>query len=79
MEDILNDDMIDLIYSKIIYEQPCELLEQIRNYYIRHLIVKIPQNQSLKNTKNMIVRVVNAFQAINEYRSIKLTIDVDNY
>jgi len=27
----------------------------------------------------MIVRVVNAFQAINEYRSIKLTIDVDNY
>ncbi len=34
MEDILNDDMIDLIYSKIIYEQPSELLEQIRNYYI---------------------------------------------
>jgi len=54
-------------------------ISKIRNYYIRHLIVKIPQNQSLKNTKNMIVRVVNAFQAINEYRSIKLTIDVDNY
>lgn len=34
MEDILKDDMIDLIYSKIIYEQPSELLEQIRNYYI---------------------------------------------
>ena len=54
-------------------------ISKIRNYYIRHLIIKIPQNQSLKNTKKMIVRVVNAFQAINEYRSIKLTIDVDNY
>jgi len=54
-------------------------ISKIRNYYIRHLIIKIPQNQSLKNTKKMIIRVVNAFQAINEYRSIKLTIDVDNY
>lgn len=54
-------------------------ISKIRNYYIRNLIIKIPQSQSLKTTKNMVIRVVNAFQAINEYRSIKLTIDVDNY
>ncbi len=54
-------------------------ISKIRNYYIRHLIIKIPQKQSIGATKNNIIRVINAFQAINIYRSIKLTIDVDNY
>ncbi len=54
-------------------------ISKIRNYYIRHIIVKIPQNQHLELTKKNIIRVKNAFQAIKEFRSIKLNIDVDNY
>jgi primosomal protein N' (replication factor Y) len=54
-------------------------ISKIRNYYIRNIIIKIPQNQSLTTTKNLINKVVNTFQAIGDYRSIKLTIDVDNY
>ena len=54
-------------------------ISKIRNYYIRHIIIKIPQNQPLGATKNTIVRVKNAFQAVKEFRSIRLTIDVDNY
>ncbi|RXP57096.1 primosomal protein N' [Lutibacter sp. HS1-25] len=54
-------------------------ISKIRNYYIRHIIIKIPQNKSLKGTKDLVIRIVNAFQAISDYRSIKLTIDVDNY
>lgn len=54
-------------------------ISKIRNYYIRTLIVKIPQKQSLAVSKKQIQRVKNAFQAINEFRSIRFNIDVDNY
>ena len=54
-------------------------ISKIRNYYIRHIIIKIPQKQSLASTKNNIIRVKNAFQSVNQYRSIRLNIDVDNY
>jgi len=54
-------------------------ISKIRNYYIRHLIVKIPQKQGLGTTKNNILRVKNAFQSVKEFRSIRLNIDVDNY
>ncbi|WP_177219141.1 replication restart helicase PriA [Lutibacter maritimus] len=54
-------------------------ISKIRNYYIRQIIIKIPPKQSIAASKNKIIRVVNAFQAIKEFRSIKLTIDVDNY
>lgn len=54
-------------------------ISKIRNYYIRTVIVKIPQKQSLVIGKNQIQRIKNAFQAIKEFQSIKFNIDVDNY
>ncbi len=54
-------------------------ISKIRNYYIRTIIVKIPQKQSLSVSKNQIQRVKNAFQAVSEFRSIRFNIDVDNY
>ncbi|MBE0423764.1 MAG: primosomal protein N', partial [Lutibacter sp.] len=54
-------------------------ISKIRNYYIRTIIIKIPQKQSLVVSKNQIERVKNAFQAVNEFRAIKFNIDVDNY
>ncbi|NOR28156.1 MAG: primosomal protein N' [Lutibacter sp.] len=54
-------------------------ISKIRNYYIRTLILKIPQKQSLAATKNNILRVKNSFQSIKDFRSIKFNIDVDNY
>lgn len=54
-------------------------ISKIRNYYIRHIIIKIPPKQSIGITKNNILRVKNSFQAVKQFRSIKLNIDVDNY
>jgi primosomal protein N' (replication factor Y) len=55
------------------------VISKIRNYYIRQIIIKIPQKQGLSSTKDKITRVKNAFQAVKEFRSIRLNIDVDNY
>ena len=54
-------------------------ISKIRNYYIRHIIIKIPQKQSLGATKTNILRVKNSFQAVKQFRSIKFNIDVDSY
>lgn len=54
-------------------------ISKIRNYYIRTIIIKVPQKQSLKVTKNSILRIKNSFQAVKEFRPIRFNIDVDNY
>ena len=54
-------------------------ISKIRNYYIRTLIIKIPQEGPLNASKKKIMYVKNAFQAIKEFRAIRFNIDVDNY
>ena len=52
---------------------------RVRNQYITGVLVKIPKNQSLQNTKNYIASVQRSFNAAKQFSSIRVTIDVDNY
>ncbi len=52
---------------------------RIRNLFITHILIKIPKEQSLKATKNFITSMLKSFNAIKEFSSVRLTIDVDNY
>ena len=52
---------------------------RVRNQYITGVLVKIPKNKSLQNTKNYIASVQRSFNAAKQFSSIRLTIDVDNY
>ena len=54
-------------------------INRIRNEYIRTIMVKIPQNGSLVNTKKTIQKILNSFEAIAQYRAIKVIANVDNY
>ena len=67
------------IFGELVLGPSTPSISKIRNYYIRTLIIKIPQKQSLLVTKNNILRVKNSFQAVKEFRPIKFNIDVDNY
>lgn len=55
------------------------VVSRVRNQYIRTLLVKIPPKQSLKTTKEHILRIKNVFQAVKDFRPIRFGIDVDNY
>ncbi len=52
---------------------------RIKNKYIINLLLKIPKNQSLEKTKKYIENVQRSFNAVKEFSSVRLTIDVDNY
>ena len=54
-------------------------ISRIRNQYIKNLVVKIPPKQSLDKTKNHILKVKSTFEAVKEFRSIRMIIDVDPY
>ncbi|WP_445457416.1 replication restart helicase PriA [Flavobacterium sp. HNIBRBA15423] len=58
-------------------EEP--VISRIRNEYIRNIIIKIPTNTHLGKTKKIIEKVIFSFDAIAQYRAIKVSINVDNY
>jgi primosomal protein N' (replication factor Y) (superfamily II helicase) len=54
-------------------------INRIRNEYIRTIMIKIPQNISLGNTKKTIQKILNSFEAVAQYRAIKVIVNVDFY
>lgn len=54
-------------------------INRIRNEYIRTIIIKIPQNVSIVSTKKTIQKMLNSFEAVAQYRAIKVTLNVDFY
>jgi primosomal protein N' (replication factor Y) len=58
-------------------EEP--VISRIRNEYIRIIIIKIPQQTSVGNTKKTIQKILNSFEAVAQYRAIKVTTNVDFY
>jgi primosomal protein N' (replication factor Y) len=58
-------------------EEPA--INRIRNEYIRTIMVKIPIQKNLGATKQIVAKVLMSFEAVPQYRSIKVKVDVDVY
>lgn len=54
-------------------------VSRIRNLYHKNILIKIPQNQSLPKTKDAIIKIDNSFNAVKDFRSVRVIINVDNY
>ncbi|MGC1471260.1 MAG: primosomal protein N' [Psychroserpens sp.] len=52
---------------------------RIRNQYLKHILVKIPQKQSLGKTKEAITKINNSFLSVKDFRPIRVILNVDNY
>ena len=58
-------------------EEPA--ISRIRNEYIRTILIKIPQNHSLIGTKKTIQKILNSFDAVGQFKAIKVFVNVDFY
>ena len=58
-------------------EEPA--INRIRNEYIRTIMVKIPIQKNLGVAKQIVAKVLMSFEAVPQYRSIKVKVDVDVY
>lgn len=54
-------------------------ISRIRNEYIRTILIKIPQKASLSANKNTISKVIASFDAVPQYRSVKVSVNADPY
>ena len=54
-------------------------ISRIRNQHIKTILIKLPKEKSLKQSKVIIQKIKNSFQSVAEFRSVRFNIDVDNY
>jgi primosomal protein N' (replication factor Y) len=54
-------------------------ISRIRNQYHKNILLKIPQGQSLGKTKEAILKIKNSFLSINDFRPIRVILNVDSY
>jgi primosomal protein N' (replication factor Y) len=52
---------------------------RIRNEYIRLILVKIPQEQSLQSIKKTIQKILDSFDTVAQFRAVKVSVNVDFY
>jgi primosomal protein N' (replication factor Y) len=53
------------------------LIARIKNMYHKNIMIKIERELSIKKTRELIVEVKNKFESTSEYKSVKITLDVD--
>ncbi|RKE94948.1 replication restart helicase PriA [Ichthyenterobacterium magnum] len=54
-------------------------VSRIRNQYLKNILIKIPQKQSLSKTKEAIIKINNSFFSIKDFRAVRVILNVDNY
>jgi len=54
-------------------------VSRVRNQYLKNIIIKIPQAQSLGKTKQAIKKINNSFDAIAAFKGVRVILNVDNY
>lgn len=52
-------------------------IARIRNWYIEHILLKLPANQTNTSLKRSIVESINHFKSQKEFGSVRIILDVD--
>lgn len=58
-------------------EEPA--ISRIRNEYIRIITIKVPQGSTLIQAKKAIAKILSSFEAVPQYKSIKVSVNADPY
>ena len=53
-------------------------IARIRNQYLKNVMIKIPKKQSAKSAKIIIKRIEKSFNAVSQYRSVRVIYNVDH-
>lgn len=54
-------------------------VSRIRNQYHKNILVKIASGQSVKKTKEAIVKINNSFESVKDFKAVRVILNVDNY
>ncbi|AUC81056.1 primosomal protein N' [Lacinutrix sp. Bg11-31] len=54
-------------------------VSRVRNQYLKNILIKIPQPQSLGKTKEAIKKINSSFETIGPFKGVRVILNVDNY
>jgi len=54
-------------------------VSRVRNEYLKHVILKVPEKQSMLKTKKAILKIKNSFMSVTMFRPIKVIVNIDPY
>ncbi len=54
-------------------------VSRVRNQYLKNILIKIPQQQSLSRTKEAIKKINTTFEAVGAFKGVRVVLNVDNY
>ncbi|MAY83977.1 MAG: primosomal protein N' [Flavobacteriales bacterium] len=55
------------------------MVERVRTFYLQQIVLKLEKGLPLKKSKSVLRDILNHFQSMDEYKSIRLGIDVDPF
>jgi len=55
------------------------MVARVRNQYIKQLLLKYPDNTSRKHVKDVLSNALKSIEAIGQFRSVKINVDVDPF
>ncbi len=67
------------VFGKFVLGPEFPPVARIRNQYHKNVLLKIPQNQSLDKTKDVIRKIRKTFASIKDFSGVRVLINVDNY
>ena len=53
------------------------VVARIKNLYIKNAMLKVEREISVKKTRALVMEVKNHFEAFSQYKSVRITVDVD--
>ena len=66
------------VFGELVLGPTIPAIGRIRNKYLRTILVKIPKGKPLNASKSTILKIKNTFEAIAEYKSVQVILDVDH-
>ena len=66
------------VFSSGVLGPEFPVIPRIRNQYLKHILVKASKTQSFAKTKNSIKRIDTSFNAISQYKSVRVIYNVDH-
>ena len=54
-------------------------ISRIRNQHIKTILIKLPKEKPLKQSKAIIQKIKNSFQSVSDFRAVRFNIDVDHF
>ena len=74
----LANTLINHFKNQLLGPEP-PIVSRVNNKFIKNILIKIPIDTNLDNSKDYIFKVLKSFSSISKFRNVQISIDVDPY